>query len=62
MHALSSDEEGPTDMDPALRFDPKEIKKRLSKFTPNLQQKSEKRKLKKRVKKIIKKLKQEALQ
>jgi len=64
MHAVSSDDEPPTNLKPEERFDPKEIRKRLRKQTGRKDKISigETQKLKKRVKKIIKKLRFEAFE
>lgn len=63
MHAVSSDDEPPTNLEPEERYDPKEIRKRLRKQTRNNKNSTEKTiKMKKRVKKIIKKLRCEAFE
>jgi hypothetical protein len=61
MHAVSSDDEAPTNLQNNQRFDPKQIRKRIrkqakrEKLRPNAA-----KRLKKRTRKIINKLREEA--
>lgn len=62
MHAVSSDDEAPTDLQNHERFDPKKIRKRIRKQAKRgaKMNQFEAKRQKKRTKKIVKKLREEA--